>query len=75
MRDDGFDDVEVGVKPATAGDIEDFDELLEDAMNYASTEWEEAFLTDIDSRYSRLGPETFISAKQLATLKKIANWA
>lgn len=43
MRDDGFDDIEVGVKPVTAGGIEDFDELLEDAMNYASTEWRRHF--------------------------------
>ena len=56
-----------------ASEIDGFDELLDDAMAQASTQWEMNFIASITERYDQYGDDTLISEAQLETLEKIAN--
>lgn len=56
-------------------DIEDFDEILEQAEANADSDWEIEFTTDMRSRYNQYGDRCFVSEKQIEHLERIANWA
>ncbi len=56
-----------------ARDIEDFDQLLEDAESQARTDWEMAFVSDIQAKYDYYEDDLFVSEKQLDTLMRIAH--
>lgn len=51
----------------------DFAELLIDAQDSASTEWEVQFTLDMTARYDQHGMEMFISDSQLENLERIAH--
>lgn len=57
-----------------AKDIPDFDDLLEQAVSNASSDWEVDFVTSIKRQYSQYGDNTFISERQEEVLRRIANW-
>ncbi|NYT68759.1 hypothetical protein [Pusillimonas noertemannii] len=54
-------------------DIDDFEELLEDARMAAGSDWEETFVADMKAKYERYGEDMFISNAQLDKLNKIVN--
>lgn len=54
-------------------DIDDFEELLEDARMAASSDWEETFVADMKAKYEQYGEDMFISNAQLDKLNKIVN--
>jgi hypothetical protein len=59
----------------TVADLDfDFDSLLAEANENASTAWEEDFVSSILDRYSNFADDMFISEKQIETLEKIAGW-
>ena len=53
-------------------EIEEFEDLLEDADSNAGNEWERQFVDGIRGRFEKYGGDTFVSEKQIATLEKIA---
>lgn len=53
-------------------DIDEFEELLEDARMAAGSDWEETFVADMKTRYGQYGENMFISNSQLDKLNKIA---
>jgi len=55
-----------------ACDIEDFDEMLEDAEDFASSLWDTMFVGDIRKRYDEYGDDTYISDSQLKQLHRIS---
>jgi hypothetical protein len=57
----------------TASEIEDFNDLLSDAEMNASTDWELEFTGSMRAHYKKYGDDTYVSAKQLHHLEKIAN--
>ncbi len=56
-----------------ANQIENFYELVDDAMRNASTDWDMEFTQDMEDRYKKFGGETFVSNAQLEQLERIAN--
>ena len=57
-----------------AEDIEEFEELLNDAERWAFVEWDMNFVADIRDKYGQYGAHTYISEAQLEQLERIANW-
>jgi hypothetical protein len=55
-----------------ACDIDDFDGLLEDAEDLASSDWDTKFVGDIRERYDQYGDDTYISDNQLKQLHRIS---
>lgn len=59
----------------TVADLDfDFDSLLAEANENASTDWEADFVDSLLDRYSNFADNMFISEKQIESLKKIAGW-
>ena len=57
----------------TANEIDGFSDLLSNAEDGASSDWEHDFIASMQARYERWGDSMFISPKQLAQLEKLAN--
>jgi hypothetical protein len=57
-----------------AHEIDNFDELLDDAESQASSNWEMDFVNDMRDRYDQYNDEMFVSEAQLEKLEKIAGW-
>ena len=55
-----------------ASDIDDFEDLLDDAEDHAETDWENDFVADMRDRYEQDGDNTFVSYNQLDKLREIA---
>lgn len=55
-------------------EIDDFDQILEEAEDQAKTEWEIKFVSDIRDKLDEYGEETLISERQLEVLTRIAKW-
>jgi hypothetical protein len=55
-----------------AYEIDNFDELLDDAESQASTDWEMDFVNDMRDKYDQYSDEMFVSEAQLEKLEKIA---
>lgn len=53
-------------------EVDGFDKLLEDAEKNASDGWETNFVSETKERYQKYGDNTYISEKQAAIIKKIA---
>ncbi len=56
-----------------AEDIEDFEDLLEDAENNAISDWDMRFVADIKEKYDDQGGDAVISMRQLEQLERIVN--
>ncbi len=54
--------------PEAAG----FDKLLETAEDRAMGDWEMNFVSETRERYDKYGDNTYLSDKQIAILKRIA---
>lgn len=54
-------------------DEEVFEERLERARMNAANDWEEAFVSDLASRYQRVGRRMTLSEAQQPTLERIAS--
>lgn len=50
----------------------EFEDLLLNADQQASTDWEMSFVEDMRDRFEQYGMNTYISDKQLETLNRIA---
>lgn len=50
----------------------EFEDLLLNADQQASTDWEMSFVEDMRGRFEQYGMNTYISDKQLETLNRIA---
>lgn len=55
-------------------DIPEFDVLLEDAEDAATTEWEMDFVSDMKEKYEQYGDKMYVTEKQIAALEKIADY-
>ena len=55
-----------------ADEIDEFEELLEDAEDQASSDWEMSFLDDIRGKYDQYHGNTYVSEAQLRKLRQIA---
>ena len=53
-------------------DIDGFDEILLEAENKASTDWEMSFVQQIRDKYDDYEDEMFVSDKQVEILERIA---
>jgi hypothetical protein len=54
-------------------DEKEFEELLESARMNAANDWEESFVSDINTRFYQYGRRMYISEAQQTTLERIAN--
>lgn len=54
-------------------DIDNFEEMLEDAYEKADTEFEFEFIDNLRVRYDEYDDECFVSDKQLFILENMAN--
>jgi hypothetical protein len=52
-------------------DVKNFDETLNDAEEYAVSEWEMGFVSLIRNKYEQYGDGMFISVKQIEMLERI----
>lgn len=57
-----------------AFEIDGFAEILEDAERFAESEAEMDFVAYLRDKFRKYDDNTFVSDKQLAWLKKIADW-
>jgi len=57
-----------------ASDIEDFEDILDNAELEAYTKWEKTFVADIKSSVAIFSEATIISEAQLFQLKRIAKY-
>jgi hypothetical protein len=57
----------------TANEIDNFNELLSHAEINAETEWEMDFTASMRARYRKWHEETYVSAKQLEQLERLAD--
>ena len=57
----------------TANEIENFNDLLSQAELNAEDEWSLEFTGSMRMRYKKWGPETYVSAKQLKQLERLAD--
>ena len=55
-------------------DIENFDELLDDAEANAKAKWDMDFLGEIRDKYDEFEEEMYISASQLEQIERIAHY-
>lgn len=55
-----------------AEDIDDYEDLLDDAEDHAESVWENDFVADMRDRYEQYGDSTFVSYEQLDKLREIA---
>ncbi|MDD1625976.1 MAG: hypothetical protein LUQ26_00655 [Methylococcaceae bacterium] len=55
-----------------AGDIDGFEDILEEADSQASSSWDVNFVTDMQERYASYGEDMYISDSQLKQLERIA---
>lgn len=53
--------------------IEEFEELLADAERSADNGWEIDFVESIRERYTKYGPDFFLSDKQVTVLNRIVS--
>ena len=54
-------------------DDNDFENLLNEAQENASTGWEENFVSDLQEKYDDFGSSMFLSDLQHERLQRIAN--
>jgi hypothetical protein len=57
-----------------ACDVDDFETLLSDATDQASSDWEMDFVSDIQEKFDAYGGDMYVSEKQVAALEKIAGY-
>jgi hypothetical protein len=55
-----------------ASEIDDFDNLLDDAEGNANSDWEMEFTSNIREKYDQYKGDMFVSEKQLEHLERIA---
>jgi hypothetical protein len=55
-----------------AKEIDDFDDILDQAEANANSDWEMNFTADMREKYEDYGGEMFVSEKQLEHLERIA---
>ena len=53
-------------------DASEFDELLADAENNATSDWDMNFVDDLRNRYDKYGERMYLSERQLEILERIA---
>jgi len=53
-------------------DASEFDELLADAENNATSDWDMNFVDDLRNRYDKYGKRMYLSERQLEILERIA---
>lgn len=53
-------------------DASEFDELLADAENNATSDWDMNFVDDLRNRYDKYGERMYLSERQLEILRRIA---
>ena len=53
-------------------DASEFDELLADAGNNATSDWDMNFVDDLRNRYDKYGERMYLSERQLEILERIA---
>ena len=54
-------------------DFQEFDDLLDQADEKVSTDWELEFMTDLRDRWEKFQGECFLSDAQKESLERIAN--
>lgn len=57
-----------------AGEIEEFEDMLEQAEANANNEWELEFTSSIREKFNKYKGDMFVSEKQLEHLEKIARY-
>lgn len=57
-----------------AAEIEDFEEILDEAESNANLGFEEEFVSDMRDRFKRYGFGTMVSERQEDVLKRIAKY-
>ena len=55
-----------------AHEIDNYEELLEEAESQASNDWEFDFVSDMKEKFDQYGDNTFVSDAQLEKLEAIA---
>ena len=53
-------------------DASEFDELLADAENNATSDWDMNFVDDLRNRYDKYGERMYLSERKLEILERIA---
>lgn len=56
-------------------EIEDFEQMLDDAEAAASNDWAINFASDMNARYLKYKKKMLVSPNQLAKLKEISGWS
>jgi len=56
-----------------AQEIDNYEELLEEADIKASNDWEMDFVSDLKEKFEQYGDDTYVSEAQLEKLEVIAN--
>ena len=56
----------------TAGDIENYADILEQAELNAKNDWEMDFVFDLMNKFDEYGDDTYVSDAQIEKLEKIA---
>lgn len=56
-----------------AHEIDNYEDLIEEAECEANSDWEMDFVSDLKDKYDQYGDNTYVSEAQLAKLEKIAN--
>ena len=57
-----------------ANEIDDFEDLLDQAEGNANSDWEMEFTSNIREKFDQYKGEMFVSEKQLEHLEKIARY-